>query len=578
MFLLLSSIVPALSFHSSNSPLPSSASSASTIANIGLNCTSGTNISTIQWGPCDPTLVTNPSLLCGFFDIPLDYHDPSIGNGRLALIKANATGEKRGTFFMNPGGPGVSGIEALSATSDLLLAQTGGLYDIVSWDPRGVGSLSTPGDVFCFASAADYASFWNGTIELEGINMIGNFTDQQDIDALLSQADNMQQKYDELGVRCQQHSDGQYLRYIGTAATVRDLVAMADALDGPGSPINLIGLSYGTIVGSWFLGMFPERAGRVILDGVVGPEADIFDPELGVLGWPSQLTSSDDVYKGVVTACALAGPEGCAFASVGDGPLDVHDRVQVMLKAAHDAQRANASVPLTSGQLRTQAFWPSMYSMISWPDLMNITLPQAEQVVLAESKSIATSAKRSEILSLFKRGEFSNVTYTTQAIMCSDAPDVTANDTMHNVFEIIVSTSQNLSHMYASQWPATTFSCSFWPERAVERYTGPFNKTLAHNVLVIGNTYDPATPFHGAKAVADGFGDQAALVRLNVFGHTSQTAPGGSSCLNDIILAYTTNGTLPDGHDTVCEVDDTFEVFPGVNTRSVIANLPPGSV
>ena len=101
------------------------------------------------------------------------------------------------------------------------------------------------------------------------------------------------------------------------------------------------------------------------------------------------------------------------------------------------------------------------------------------------------------------------MTYTTQAIMCSDAPDVTANDTMENVFKIIISTSQNLSHMCmsrycfslglcddaqnvlvsdASQWPATTFACSFWPERAVERYTGPFNKTLANNILVIGNT------------------------------------------------------------------------------------------
>ena len=71
-------------------------------------------------------------------------------------------------------------------------------------------------------------------------------------------------------------------------------------------------------------------------------------------GWPSQLTSSDDAYRGLVTACALAGPEGCAFASAGDSPLDVDSRVQTMLKAAHDAQRANASVPVTSGQLRSK--------------------------------------------------------------------------------------------------------------------------------------------------------------------------------------------------------------------------------
>lgn len=59
----------------------------------------------IQWGPCDPSIVPDPSLSCGFFEIPLDYHDLSAGKGRLAVIKANATGERRGTVFMNPGIP-----------------------------------------------------------------------------------------------------------------------------------------------------------------------------------------------------------------------------------------------------------------------------------------------------------------------------------------------------------------------------------------------------------------------------------------------------------------------------------------
>ena len=99
----------------------------------------------------------------------------------------------------------------------------------------------------------EYNAFFNGTIELRGIEMSGNFTDQSDIDALLAQADTMQQKYVEVGQRCKEHSDGKYLKYIGTAATARDLVALADALDGPEAPINYFGYSYGTILGSWFV-------------------------------------------------------------------------------------------------------------------------------------------------------------------------------------------------------------------------------------------------------------------------------------------------------------------------------------
>ena len=99
----------------------------------------------------------------------------------------------------------------------------------------------------------EYSSFWNGTIELTGIDMTGNFTDPEEIYALLAQAPVMQAKYEELGQRCLEHFTGKYLRYVGTAATARDVVALVDALDGPGSPINYIGFSYGTILGSWLI-------------------------------------------------------------------------------------------------------------------------------------------------------------------------------------------------------------------------------------------------------------------------------------------------------------------------------------
>ena len=88
--------------------------------------------------------------------------------------------------------------------------------------------------------------------------MIGNFTDARDLATLRAQAPIMQDKYTALGQRCAVGASGRYLPYVGTAATVRDLVALADALDGPGSEVNFIGLSYGTVLGSWLIGMFPE--------------------------------------------------------------------------------------------------------------------------------------------------------------------------------------------------------------------------------------------------------------------------------------------------------------------------------
>ncbi|KAI1791399.1 TAP-like protein-domain-containing protein [Ganoderma leucocontextum] len=539
-----------------------------------------TNTSAIQWGPCDPSLVANPSLSCGFFEIPLDYNDSLAGKGRIAVIKANATGDRRGTFFMNPGGPGVSGLQALDETSELLRAQVGGSYDIVSWDPRGIGSLSVPGNVACFENDDEYNAFWEGTIQLSGIDATGNFTDQSEIDALLAQANLMQQKYWELGVRCQQHSSGKYLKYMGTAATVRDLLALADALDGPGAPVNYVGLSYGTILGSWLVNMFPERVGHILLDGVVDP--DVYHTPAGFLGWPAQLLNSDDVYKGLITACALAGPDGCTLTSTGDGPLDVNNRIQDIIDVAHSAEATNSSSSITPGIVRTQLFWPAMYAPSTWMSLTNETLPQVAQQLKSASLGSGNVTKRFDLMrrrslvSLMKRAENSSVSYTTQAILCGDAPDRTSNNTatMRDVFDTVINTAHNVSHMFGTLWPNPIHDCAFWPERAVERYMGPFNKTLANRILVIGNTYDPVTPFVGAKKVADGLGDSATLVRMNGFGHTSQAAAGQSTCINNIIHTYLVNSTLPEGNDTVCEVDDTFQPYPGVTTSQILASMP----
>ncbi|OBZ74761.1 hypothetical protein A0H81_05698 [Grifola frondosa] len=263
----------------------------------------------VEWGSCDveSITVTNPNLTCGFFEIPLDYHNSSAGNGRIFVVKMNATLERRGTLFTNPGGPGGSGIDWVDSTGEELLNFTGGHYDIVSWDPRGVGPASIPGEVYCFDNMTDYEAFWNGTIELTGIEMTGNFTNQTDLDNLFSQASIMDQKYRELGQRCLQHQNGTYLKYIGTAATARDMAALADALDGPGSP----------------------RVGHFIIDGVVNtPALAVREP---YTYWGTEIGTSDTVFDGFATGCALSGPQECNLTSAGQSGTDVVDYIQSVL-------------------------------------------------------------------------------------------------------------------------------------------------------------------------------------------------------------------------------------------------------
>ncbi|KAH9886641.1 alpha/beta-hydrolase [Cubamyces lactineus] len=518
-----------------------------------------------QWGPCDPTIVEDPSISCSFFEIPLDYHDRSAGTGRIAVAKVNATAERFGTLFINPGGPGESGLAALDSLGSTASSLAGGHYDIVSWDPRGVGPLTIPGDIQCFNSVEEYNTFWNGTIELAGIEMTGNFTNPQDIEALLSQAPIMQKKYEELGERCLQQPSGRYLEYVGTAATVRDMVAMADVLDGPTAQINFAGLSYGTILGAWFVNMFPERVGRVILDGVVDPT--FLATEETTAFFPKQLVDADKVYDALITACALSGPAGCAATAEGQTPADVNANVQALLQRAHDAARKNSSVPVTSADIRKQLF-AAVYFPAEWATFVNMSYPEAVAAVDAESSGSAgtrAAARRSHR----KRQANDSKTYGGPAIACSDSVDRRGTK-MIDVFKGIISSSRTGSHFFTSVWPNLFNYCPFWPVRAVERYQGPFNRKLANKVLVLSNTYDPVTPLADARALAKLLGDSGILVLLDGFGHTTSEP---SQCLLEIVSAYFANGTLPEGNRTVCEVDADYEVFTGVNTEAILAAL-----
>ena len=109
----------------------------------------------------------------------------------------------------------------------------------------------SPGNVYCL-SDEEFDTFWNGTIEATGINYLGDFTNKTDLAALAAQAPVMDIKYRQFAEKCLQGPNGTTLQYVGTTATARDLVTLADVIVGPESEINYWGLSYGTYVGMIF--------------------------------------------------------------------------------------------------------------------------------------------------------------------------------------------------------------------------------------------------------------------------------------------------------------------------------------
>ena len=114
---------------------------------------------------------------------------------------------------------------------------------------------------------------------------------------------------------------------------------MFDALEGPGSDINLYGYSYGTILGYWVTQMFPERTGKIILDGVVDPSSwALYQP---YLGWDLDIADIEATYKGFTEACAAAGPSGCSLAkSSTETAANIDARIEGILSSFYESRKS----------------------------------------------------------------------------------------------------------------------------------------------------------------------------------------------------------------------------------------------
>ncbi|KAG8684589.1 hypothetical protein FRC09_015290, partial [Ceratobasidium sp. 395] len=159
--------------------------------------------------------------------------------------------------------------------------------------------------------------------------------------------------------------------------------------------------------------------------------------------------------------------------------------------------------------------------------------------------------------------------YTFQAVACADSADA-GNVTTKMVFDSLVDSARTASPVFGQLWSEAGLYCHNWPVRAVERFTGPFNKTLSNRIIVVGNEADPSTPFVSAKNVADALGDSAILIEQDDFGHVSLAMH--SDCTQGALTDYFLNNTLPTS-DRFCGTNQTL--FPGrgitKNTLSMLA-------
>ncbi|KAF7972928.1 hypothetical protein HWV62_16588 [Athelia sp. TMB] len=189
---------------------------------------------TLSWHKCGE--ISGRVFECARLSVPMDYADPSVGDASLSILRLLADANKRrGSIFTNPGGPGISGTGDHQRERSLnMMEESGGQYDIVSWDIRGVND-TTP-KVACFDSQESADTFWAVCLAFK-IETNSSLRTAFDHDQFFSHVGPEDARLLALWKKCESKS-GKYLPYVGTAANARDVARLADVIDGFGSEIN----------------------------------------------------------------------------------------------------------------------------------------------------------------------------------------------------------------------------------------------------------------------------------------------------------------------------------------------------
>ena len=487
----------------------------------------------LNWTSCASG---TPDFQCATIQAPLDYRHPHAGTVTLAVIRHQATdpANRIGTLFFNPGGPGGAGTSELPAFFSQFPDAAVSRFDVVSWDPRGVG-LSTA--LQCFPNQAAETAFFAGVPSQSF--PIGPAEQTAWIKRFAA--------FDQI---CGQRQ-GDLLAHFSTTDTARDMDLLRRAVGD--STLSYLGISYGTYLGAVYANLFPGKVRAMILDGVLDPVAYAAGNDEPILS-TGQREGSDvgsaDSLAAFLDQCGEAGSAACLF-STGDaaGTQAKFDTLLRRLKAAPVTYKGLAFTPalllttvsnglfITRPIPSTASGWVGLASVLN--DIYNLTeqgTPADETTVQPASATDPATPPATE--------EKYTTPFQQAAVECPESP----NPRPAGVFRKLARITVARSGLIGLLTPWADEICANWPAVAADNYTGPWNKPTASAILVIGNTHDPSTPYARAVALSEELAN-ARLLTVEGYGHT--VLLNASACASQYESEYLVNGTLPPA-GTVC--------------------------
>lgn len=445
---------------------------------------------------------------CATLRVPRDWSDPKGPTIGLALIRAKASGdpsERIGSLIFNFGGPGGSGVTTLPAfAEDYAKLRT--RYDLVSFDPRGVGR-SDP-------------------VECENDTQLDEYFQQDATPDDAAERAQLLDRTKRFNGACEKHSKT-ILPHVRTTDAARDMDLMRQVLGD--KKLHYFGISYGTELGGVYAHLFPKHVGRAVFDAVVDPTEDAEQSSLG------QAKGFQLALDNFAEDCTSK-PEDCP---IGDTPQQVKDRIAGLLASLEKKPIPGVFPRELTQTAATNGIAQSLYSKDFW-EYLTEGLEQAYEgdgrilMLLSDSMN-----GRSE------NGEYSNIAAANIAVNCADdKPRYSTDDVLRKLPEF-----RSASPLFGDYLAWGLVSCTDWAVPGAADHPD-VSAPGAAPILVVGNTGDPATPYEGARKMVDALG-KGVGVELTYKGQGHGAYDSKNKCVQDAVNGYLLDGKVP-AAGTVC--------------------------
>jgi pimeloyl-ACP methyl ester carboxylesterase len=444
-------------------------------------------------------------LFCADVEVPMNWDDPSSEPINIATSYRQADKkEPIGFVLFNPGGPGASGYDWVLESSDFLgTKKLRENFNIMGFDPRGVGRSSA---VSCLTDAENDEFLYGVT----------GFELGSEEDVAFARASTK-----EFGEKCLEGT-GELLAHVDTVSAAKDMVVLRAVLGQ--EKLHYLGYSYGSLLGTTYANLFPDRVGQFVLDGAIDPT--VSDEQQTLF----QIEAFENALRAFLESCEQY--SDCPFTGFVEGDLKTIREFFLELETK----------PLPTQSDRKLTIWAAVTGMIMplysesyWPYLAT-----AFDMALNNGKGDVFLLLADQYNDRSEDGTYStNTLAANYAISCLDSRASTNAFSMKRQNAALLEAAPTLGRY----WQFGALRCESWPF-GVKQPPVSYAATGAPTILVVGTTGDPATPYAQAQALAGKILDKAFLLTYNGEGHTvygQQVA-----CVDNVVDKFFMTAELPE--------------------------------